>query len=75
MGFLGKMISFAVGAAAGAAGGVAVSRLLAPESGEETQKRFDEFRHEIQDAGSQARSETEAALLKRYQDTLERVSA
>ncbi|MBX3070393.1 MAG: YtxH domain-containing protein [Thermomicrobiales bacterium] len=75
MSFLGKVISFAVGAAAGAAGGVAAARLLAPQSGEETQRKVDEFRHEVEDAGLAARAETEAIMVKRYRDTLERVQA
>ncbi len=75
MGFLGKVVSFATGAAVGAAGGVAASRLLAPRSGEETQRRVDELRNEMINAGHTARAATEASLQNQYQQTLHRVKA
>ena len=74
MGVLGKVISFSLGAAAGAASGVAAARLLAPQSGEDTQRQMNDLRQEVEGAGLAARAETEATLQNRYRATLERVA-
>lgn len=75
MGFLGGLASFAIGAVAGAAGGVAGARLLAPQSGDDTQQSFDDWKDEITSAGASARAATEAALEKQYRATINDVAA
>lgn len=75
MGFLGKVVSFTTGAAIGAAGGVAASRLLAPRSGEETQKRIKELREEVVNAGQAARAATESSMQTQFRQTLQRMKA
>jgi hypothetical protein len=70
MGFLGSLASFAIGVAAGAAGGVAGARLLAPQSGDDTQQAVSEWKNDIATAGASARAATEAALENQYRFTL-----
>jgi hypothetical protein len=66
MGLLGRLAVFGLGTVAGAAGGIAGARLLAPRSGNDTQHAVAQWKHEIESAGEQARAETEARLEHQY---------
>ncbi len=74
MSAVGKMITFAVGAAIGAAGGIAASRLVAPQSGDETQQTVLGFRNEVVAAGAAARAQKEADLSQQFRQTVGRVA-
>ena len=70
MSAIGSAMTFALGAAIGVAGGIAASRLVAPQSGEDTQETVGNLRQEIVTAGEVARAEREAALNQRFRNSV-----
>lgn len=74
MSAIGSVITFAIGAAIGAAGGIAASRLVAPQSGDETQQSVTGFRNDVAAAGAAARAQKEAELTQHYRQTVNRVA-
>lgn len=76
MSFLGSLTSFVAGAAAGAAGGIIGSRLLAPGSGADMQQTLQDRKNEIAVAGEMAKTMAETRLEQQYRATVaERASA
>ena len=70
MSVLGGLATFAIGAAAGAAGGVIGARLLAPTSGQDTQQAFQALKDEITTAGEMAKAQAEWDLQQQYRATV-----
>ena len=70
MGVLGSLTSFVAGAAIGVAGGIIGGRLLAPESGAQTQMSLTNRKNEIAAAGELARATEERKLEEQYRAKL-----
>lgn len=61
-----RMFKFGLGGAFGAAIGVGVASLFAPQKGEDLQSASRSFLSEVKQAGEQAQQETEARLAERF---------
>lgn len=61
-----RMLKFGLGGALGAAIGVGVASLLAPQRGEELQRSSRRFIDEVKAEGDRAQRETEARLKEKF---------
>jgi len=61
-----RVFKFGIGGALGAAIGVGVASLLAPQRGEELQRSSRLFLEEVKAEGDRAQRETEARLAEKY---------
>lgn len=61
-----KLFKFTAGGATGAAVGIGVASLLAPQRGETLQKDVNDLIAEVKTSGENARTETERELAERF---------
>lgn len=61
-----RVVKFGLGGALGAAIGIGVASLLAPQRGEELQRTSRRFIEEVKAEGDRAQRETEARLKEKY---------
>jgi gas vesicle protein len=68
MGLAKKLFKFTAGSATGAAVGMAVGTLFAPQRGEAFQKDVNDFIVDVKTSGEHARIQTERELAERFRD-------
>lgn len=68
MGLAKKLFKFTAGGATGAAVGMAVGGLLAPQRGETLQKEVNELVAEVKTSGENAQTQTKRELSERFRE-------